>query len=241
MQPVSDWFLMEAAYHEGFGWLFQILGVQWQSSFDWSLVIRRASSCWHQVFISFSSHSFLPTGDKDFLADVSLGYSSLGTPKHIHTEAWKEKDYPAHSQVLTKKQHRPLRGLSPLCLPPSAALCCSAKLPSLFCNGEQGSLLECLIAFTSELGRYLEARWERVSVARRYFIPLPGGCCLLISEINGHWLCLSTASYESSIWTTLFQLSLQLKCTSKLLYFAKQVLVGKLRSSTCEVHALICL
>lgn len=84
MQPVSDWFLMEAAYHEGFGWLFQILGVQWQSLFDWSLVTRRASSCWHQVFLSLSSHSFLPMGDKDFLADVSLGYSSLGTSKHIH-------------------------------------------------------------------------------------------------------------------------------------------------------------
>lgn len=82
LQPVSNGFLLEAAYHEGFGWLFQILWVQWQSLLDWSLGIWRASSCWHQVFLRVSSHSFLPTGDKDLLAAVSRGYSFLGTPKH---------------------------------------------------------------------------------------------------------------------------------------------------------------
>lgn len=79
----------------------------------------------------------------------------------MQTEARKEKDHPVGSQVLNKEGTAEVdlsMGFHLCTPPPSAALCCSARLSSPFCNAEQGSLLQCIIALVSELCRYLEAR-----------------------------------------------------------------------------------
>lgn len=94
---------------------------------DWSLGTWRASSWRYRVFLRFSSHSFLPTGYKVFLAAESLGYSFLRTPKHAD-RGKKRKRPPCGFTGPQQRRHsrsRPEHGISPL-YPPTFS--CSVLL-----------------------------------------------------------------------------------------------------------------